>query len=66
MKIFINSKEIETKTDIALSGFVEEQGLSSGGTAIAVNGRVVPKPEWNETVLKENDNITVIRPMCGG
>jgi thiamine biosynthesis protein ThiS len=66
MKVFVNDKEVETKEGILLSDFVEEQGFLPNGTAVALGSRVVPKPKWSETVLNENDKITVIQAVCGG
>ena len=34
--------------------------------AVARNGEVVPKGEWETTVLAENDVIEVLAPVAGG
>lgn len=36
------------------------------GIAVAVNNEVIPKKEWNNNYLKENDKILVIRATQGG
>ena len=36
------------------------------GVAVAVNGEVVPRPEWEATVLRDGDAVDVVRPMAGG
>jgi len=36
------------------------------GIAVAVNSSVIPKSEWKETKLNNNDNIMVITATAGG
>ena len=49
-----------------LARLAEELGISAGGTAIAVNGRMVPRTEWDGKTLNEGDKILIIRAACGG
>ncbi len=66
MNVFVNNKEVKTNPGISLSEFVEEQGFLPNGTAIAIEGKVIPKPKWTETILQGNNKITVIQAVCGG
>ena len=66
MKVYVNDKEITTKTNIPLFEFILEQGFSLSGTAVAVNDIVISKSKQAETILRENDKITVIQAVCGG
>ncbi|WP_349843858.1 sulfur carrier protein ThiS, partial [Bacteroides fragilis] len=34
--------------------------------AIAVNNRMIPRPQWDGFGLQENDNLIVIKAACGG
>ncbi len=36
------------------------------GLAVAVNGNIVPRINWNKFLLQENDKIMLIRAACGG
>jgi sulfur carrier protein len=36
------------------------------GFAIAVNGEVAPRPEWEATALREGDRVEIVRAMRGG
>jgi len=44
------------------------QGLSSGsrGIAVAVNGEVVPRQEWDEHPLDDGDAVEVLVAVQGG
>ena len=36
------------------------------GTAVALNGAVVPRRDWDETKLSADDDIEIVRPFSGG
>ena len=66
MNIKINGKET------ALSGQTIQDLLnfcdikSTIGIALAINEVVVPKSDWGQTSLKENDSVLIISPTQGG
>lgn len=41
-------------------------GENTKGIAVAVNQNVVPKANWNDTLLQENDTIIIIKATQGG
>jgi len=65
MNIEINGKSMATEAR-TIARLAEELGIPSGGTAIAVNGKMVPRTEWDGKALKEGDKILIIRAACGG
>lgn len=38
----------------------------TAGVAVAVNQQVIPKSDWINTELKENDQVIIIRATQGG
>jgi sulfur carrier protein len=36
------------------------------GIAVALNGSVVPRAAWSETVLKPGDSVEIVRARQGG
>jgi sulfur carrier protein len=40
--------------------------LSHRGIAVALNGVVVPRLKWAETVVKPGDDVEIVRAMQGG
>ena len=36
------------------------------GIAIAVNNTVIPRPEWDKYMLRQHDEVFVIRASAGG
>lgn len=65
MKLKVNDKEVETGAS-TLSQFSQEQHLPTIGIAVAVNQRMIPRTEWDSHILKEGDNILIIKAVCGG
>lgn len=66
MKVLVNNKEQEVTSDISVSTLAQSLQLPEKGIAIAVNNRMVSRTEWDGFVLKENDNIVIIKAACGG
>ncbi len=67
MKIRLNGNIVELPDGSSLpSVFQLMKTESDQGIALAVNNKVVPKKEWQSCVLKENDNVLLIRASQGG
>lgn len=64
-KIVVNGEEtlVDCCNVVALAQHLQ---LPERGVALAVNNRVVPRTAWSETVLNENDNVTIIKATFGG
>ena len=65
MNIIINQKTTQTQAK-NLQEIAEELSLPEKGVAIAIGNSIVPRAQWSETPLHENDNIVIIKAACGG
>ena len=65
MKISVNNKEVETGANYLLK-LSQQLELPQTGIAVAVNNRMVPRSEWEHFVLHENDELIIIKAVCGG
>ena len=65
MNIKINNKETEVKAT-SLQELATELSLPEKGVAVAVNNRMVTRTEWNQTAIKEGDNVVDVKAVCGG
>ncbi|MCR5312626.1 MAG: sulfur carrier protein ThiS [Bacteroidaceae bacterium] len=65
MKVIINNKTTETSAK-TLFVLAEEMELPQKGVAVAVDNKMIPRAEWESTVLSENMNIVIIKAACGG
>lgn len=65
MKIRINNKETDVQAESILD-LAKELSLPERGVAVAVNNRMIPRTDWQQTALKDDDNIVIIKAVCGG
>ena len=66
MKIRINNQEKLIDESQTLGELMTELQMKKPGVAVAVNQRVINRMEWDSLVLKENDNVIIIKAACGG
>lgn len=66
MKVQVNSKEVEIALNSTLTQLTALLELPSQGIAIAVNNKMIPRANWEEFSLQENDNLVIIKAACGG
>lgn len=65
MKILINNKQTETEAK-SLGELATELNLPERGVAVAVSNKMVPRTEWESTLLAEGANVVIIKAACGG
>lgn len=66
MKLTVNSNEFVAPDDYTVSQLVARLNIPSAGTAVAVNGKLVPQLMWPETKLRHGDDILIISAAYGG
>lgn len=67
IKVIVNGKEIITSENDLLSLLKNLNiDIQRKGIAIAINGEIIPKPEWNKTKVKEGDKIEIVHIVFGG
>lgn len=65
MKIQVNNKETETEAK-NLAELAKEMALPEKGVAMAKDNKMVPRTEWENTLLTEGANVIIIKAACGG
>lgn len=67
MNVFVNNQNCELQTGSSLALALEKKGINGArGIAVAINNHVIPRTEWNNKILTENDKITIIKATQGG
>lgn len=66
MEIQLNGEVRELSDSSSLGDLIKELGLQPERIAIELNHEVIRKPDWDTTVLKENDRIEVVHFVGGG
>ncbi len=68
MTITLNGRTCELPGDGTPAAALAELGLEPGarGVAVAVDGEVVPRAEWESRTLPEGARVEVLTAMQGG
>ncbi|MBD5340352.1 MAG: sulfur carrier protein ThiS [Bacteroides sp.] len=67
ISIKLNSKPLELPNDLmTLEELLEWEGIAPGGTAVAVNNKIVKHENWKITTFSNGDNVVVISAAFGG
>lgn len=66
MKIYVNNKELEVLEHAKVSELTKLLQLPEQGIALAVNNRMIPRTEWNDTELLSEAHVVIIKAACGG
>ena len=63
--ICINGEKIE-KDEIKLSSYLEENEINPQRIAVELNGEILPKSQYGDTVLKDGDIVEIVNFVGGG
>lgn len=66
MLIKLNGKTEEVKTRSSLIELILSKGLKAEEIVIEQNLRIVPREQWQNTYLFENDRIEIVSFFGGG
>lgn len=68
MHVKLNGQDVAcANEDLKLKDFIVQNDLSDrSGIAVAVNLKVIPKKDWQNTMLIDNDEVLIITATQGG
>jgi thiazole synthase len=68
MTVEVNGREVSLPEGATVASAIEASGAAPerGGVAVAVDGEVVPRSEWEETQLIEGQRVEVLAAIQGG
>lgn len=66
MKVFVNNAEVAIESHSTIYELKEQLKLPEKGIAIAINNNLIPKTNWENHLLSENDQVVIIKAACGG
>lgn len=67
MRIELNGERVELSAGASVAAAVDALGIdSSRGVAVAVDGDVVPRSEWDATELRDGQQVEVLHAVQGG
>ncbi|AMO90073.1 thiamine biosynthesis protein ThiS [Corynebacterium simulans] len=65
MTITYNGQKMDT-TAATVAALIAEVNAPEAGTAVAINGAVIPRSAWEDTCLEEGAVIDVLTAIQGG
>jgi len=66
ISVTINGSRCELDQMVTIESYLKSQELTSKYFAVAVNGQVILKNDFNKITLKNDDVIEIVRPVGGG
>ncbi|ARJ57342.1 sulfur carrier protein ThiS [Campylobacter cuniculorum] len=63
--MIINGEKIEMK-ELKFLDLLKQKGLKTELIALELNGKIVPKNEFEKLILKENDRAEIVSFVGGG
>lgn len=64
--VTINGQKYQLADGIKVSEYLETEGIDKGTIAIELNGEILPKSRYEETVLSDGDKIEIVNFVGGG
>ena len=66
IEFILNDKEELIERNSSLLLLIKRKKIQERNIAIEVNQKIIPKSEWNEFKIKQNDIIEVVTAIGGG
>jgi len=65
LAVWLNDQRLQVERDTTVAALLEQQGLLTPIATVAVNGRLLPRQEWDRP-LQDGDRVEVVSMMAGG
>ena len=66
MRVILNGEPRELNDGATVDAAVEVAGAPERGVAVAVDGEVVPRGQWDRMELREGQRVEIVQAVQGG
>lgn len=66
MKITLNGQEKEVDDALTLTQLIEHVSVNNKRVIAEINGAIIKKEAWNDTIIHNGDNIELVTFVGGG
>ena len=66
IKVRLNGVERQIEPPGTVAGLLEAYGLRASMVVVERNGLIVPREQYSEEPVEENDHLEVVQMMAGG
>ncbi len=64
--VTINGKPVQLEGSVSLEQFLDDRNVNTKFVAVAYNGNVLQKEDYNGIVLNQGDVLEIVQPVGGG
>ncbi|WP_083700220.1 sulfur carrier protein ThiS [Shewanella sp. UCD-KL12] len=64
--VSVNDKSVTLVRSITVQSLLEQQNIALNSVAVACNGQVVPKSQWDNRMCLQGDNFELFAVVAGG
>jgi sulfur carrier protein len=64
--IWVNGEELQWKSNQSVGEVVSNLVASTRGVAVAVDRSVIPRSEWDSTILEAGAQVEIVSAAAGG
>ena len=64
--IIVNGEELEIDCGSSVAKLVKERGLDRSRVAVELNGEIVPRGTFDDTLLHDGDKVEIVHFVGGG
>lgn len=64
--VYLNGKQVEYTQDMSIKDFLESQGYNIARVAVELNEEILPKAQYENTILQQEDKLEVVHFVGGG
>lgn len=65
-RVLVNGEDVDAEGHTTLDELADALGVADRGSAIAVDGEVVPRARWADTPLRDAMRIRIVSAVQGG
>ena len=62
----LNGKIFKLSESVSVLDFIKDKNYNADRVAVEVNGKIVPKAEFEKTTLKDDDEVEMVCFVGGG
>jgi|TARA_B100001105_G_scaffold202456_1_gene166158 sulfur carrier protein len=66
INIILNGKEIKINKLLSVQQLLIKENLDKKMLAVAINGSIIERQDYKQTIIEEEDRIEIVRPVGGG
>lgn len=66
IQVTINGHIREVSEPVTIARYLEEKGLAGRRLAVAHNGDVVTRDQYDDVTIDDGDTVEIVRPVGGG